>query len=112
MTLIQILESREKALTIHEVAKLLGVSDKHVYEMAADGSLPAFHIGRSIRIDPQDLADWLRKKKPAKVQQIHQDSHKRQNTNPSMRENTSVEQTWRKKVRSLESALALGDDAD
>lgn len=64
MTLIQVLESREKALTVHEVAELLGVSDKHIYEMTADGTLPAFYVGRSVRLDPQDIADWLRKKRP------------------------------------------------
>lgn len=64
MTLIQLLESRKKALTVHEVAELLGVSDKHIYEMTADGTVPAFYVGRSVRLDPQDIADWLRKKRP------------------------------------------------
>ncbi len=64
MTLIQLLESRKKALTVHEVAELLGVSDKHIYEMTADGTLPAFYVGRSVRLDPQDIADWLRKRRP------------------------------------------------
>jgi excisionase family DNA binding protein len=64
MTLIQLLESRKKALTVHEIAELLGVSEKHIYEMTADGTLPAFYVGRSVRLDPQDIADWLRKKRP------------------------------------------------
>src|SRR5205809_7682419 len=64
MTLIQVLESRREALTVQEVANLLGVSDKHIYEMIADGRLPAFHVGKSIRLDPQDVADWLRAKRP------------------------------------------------
>jgi excisionase family DNA binding protein len=63
MTLIQILESRGEALTVQEVAELLGVSDKHIYEMVADGTLPAFYVGRSVRLDPQDIADWLRRRK-------------------------------------------------
>jgi excisionase family DNA binding protein len=63
MTLIQILESRQEALTAQEVGELLGVSDKHIYEMIANGTLPAFHVGRSIRLDPQDVADWLRRKR-------------------------------------------------
>jgi excisionase family DNA binding protein len=64
MTLIQQLEARGKALKVQEVAKLFEISKQHVYEMAADGSMPAFHVGRSIRFDPQELADWLRKRKP------------------------------------------------
>jgi excisionase family DNA binding protein len=68
MTLIERLESRREALTVQEVAELLGVSDKHIYEMVADGTLPAFHVGRSVRLDPQDVADWLRKKGSPAVQ--------------------------------------------
>lgn len=68
MTLVEKLESRQEALTVQEVAEILGVSDKHIYEMAADGTLPSFHVGRSIRLDPQDVADWLRKKKSPALQ--------------------------------------------
>lgn len=68
MTLIERLEGRREALTVQEVAELLGVSDKHIYEMTADGTLPSFHIGRSIRLDPQDIADWLRKRKSSASQ--------------------------------------------
>jgi excisionase family DNA binding protein len=64
MRLIQQLEAKDKALKVHEVAKLFEISKQHVYEMAADGTMPAFHIGRSIRFDPQDLADWLRERNP------------------------------------------------
>jgi excisionase family DNA binding protein len=70
MTLIQLLESRKKALTVHEMAELLGVSEKHIYEMTADGTLPAFHVGRSVRLDPQDIADWLRKKRPIPAKRL------------------------------------------
>jgi excisionase family DNA binding protein len=74
MTLIQRLESRERALTVHEVAELLGVSQKHIYEMTADGTLPAFYVGRSVRLDPQDIADWLRKKRPIPTKLAHRRS--------------------------------------
>jgi excisionase family DNA binding protein len=67
MTLIERLEGQRKALTVQEVAELLGVSDKHIYEMTADGTLPSFHVGRSVRLDPQDVADWLCKKKITRV---------------------------------------------
>src|SRR5437763_17194845 len=65
MTLIQALESRREALTVQEVADLLGVSDKHIYEMIADGRLPAFRVGRSVRIDPPHIADWPGAKRPS-----------------------------------------------
>jgi excisionase family DNA binding protein len=62
MTLIEILESRGEALNVHQVAELLGVSEKKVYRLAAAGVLPAFRVGKSIRFDAQDVADWLRQR--------------------------------------------------
>src|SRR5579864_4738624 len=63
MTLIEILESREEALNAQQVAELLGLSKKQVYQMAATGKLPSFRIGKAVRFDAQDLAEWLRKQK-------------------------------------------------
>jgi len=66
MTLIEILESRQEALNVAQVAELLGISEKKVYHLAATGELPSFRVGKAIRFDPQDLADWLRRKKPSR----------------------------------------------
>jgi|SRR5581483_11577700 len=107
MTLIQMLESRKTALTVHEVAELLGVSDKHVYDMTADGRLPAFHVGRSVRLDPQDVADWLRKKKPISTNrpvEEHSPKHKARTQNLNTR---PVYQGLRSKIQHLETATAI-----
>jgi excisionase family DNA binding protein len=109
MTLIQVLESREKALTVQEVAELLGVSDKHIYEMSADGTLPAFYVGRSVRLDPQDVADWLRKKGliPAK-RPAEGRSPKHRALNRSQNGDTKVVyRVLRSKVHHLEAATAI-----
>jgi putative molybdopterin biosynthesis protein len=63
MTLIQILENRAEALNVQQVAEILGVSDKHIYGLAAQGKLPAFRVGKAIRFDPTDVADWSAGKK-------------------------------------------------
>src|SRR5579864_9471308 len=68
MTLIEILESRKEALNAQQVAELLGLSKKQVYEMAATGKLPSFRIGKAVRFDAQELAEWLRKKKDLEEQ--------------------------------------------
>ena len=109
MTLIQVLESREKALTVQEVAELLGVSDKHIYEMTADGTLPAFYVGRSVRLDPQDVADWLRKKRPIPTKrtaksrsQEHRALNRSQNGDAEV-----VYRVLRSKVHHLEAATAI-----
>jgi excisionase family DNA binding protein len=115
MTLIQILESRGEALTVQEVAELLGVSDKHIYEMVADGTLPAFYIGRSVRLDPQDIADWLREKKLPVVQgRDGKRPEKRQmlNRNGHGSGNNALHNALRRKVQHLEAAAAIDGVTD
>lgn len=62
MNLIEQLEARNGAMKVAELCELLGVDDKHIYRMAARGSLPCFHIGGAVRFDPQEVAKWLRTK--------------------------------------------------
>jgi len=50
----------DHALTVPEVAKLLGFSRSALYEMVNDCRIPHHRIGSSIRFDPQELADWWR----------------------------------------------------
>jgi excisionase family DNA binding protein len=109
MTLIQILESRGEALTVQEVAELLGVSDKHIYEMVADGTLPAFYVGRSVRLDPQDIADWLRKRKLPVVQGREMRPQKRRvlNRNGHGSGSSAVHNALRRKIQHLEAAAVI-----
>jgi excisionase family DNA binding protein len=67
VNLIEILEARTGAMKVSELCELLGVDDKHVYRMAARGKLPSFHIGGSVRFDPQEVANWLRLKYASEV---------------------------------------------
>lgn len=60
MNLIEKLEARSGAMKVAELCELLGVDDKHIYRMAARGSLPSFHVGGAVRFDPQEVAKWLR----------------------------------------------------
>lgn len=62
MNLIEQLEARNGAMKVAELRELLGVDDKHIYRMAARGSLPSFHVGGAVRFDPQKVANWLRAK--------------------------------------------------
>jgi len=52
VNLIEKLEARNGAMKVAELCELLGVDDKHIYRMAARGSLPCF----------QEVAKWLRSK--------------------------------------------------
>ena len=77
MNLIEQLEARGGAMKVAELCELLGVDDKHIYRMAARGSLPSFRVGGAVRFDPQEVAKWLRskygaeKKPPADVRSSH-----------------------------------------
>jgi excisionase family DNA binding protein len=110
MTLIQILESRREALTVQEVAKLLGVSDRHIYEMIADGRLLAFHVGKSIRLDPQDVADWLRQKRPVAARNgNHKPSRMIKNRNQGQpgNGNGALHRVLRKKLDDVQAVAAM-----
>ena len=48
-------------LTPAEVAELANVSRKTVYREVARGELPALHVGRQLRIDPQDFSVYLKR---------------------------------------------------
>jgi excisionase family DNA binding protein len=65
--IIQALEARDGAMRARELAKLLGVTRQHVYKMAADGAIPSFRVGASVRFDPTLVAEWLRRKMPKPV---------------------------------------------
>jgi excisionase family DNA binding protein len=62
VNLIEKLEARSGAMKVAELCDLLGVDDKHIYRMAARGSLPSFRVGGAVRFDPQEVAKWLRAK--------------------------------------------------
>jgi len=63
MTLIEIIESKTNALTIGDLANLLNQSPKTLYKAVKSGRLPAYRVGGSIRLDPHDIAEWLRKRR-------------------------------------------------
>jgi excisionase family DNA binding protein len=59
MTLAERLRSKNKALTVEELAGLLGVAIRTVYQEVEDDRIPFFRVRSSIRFDPHQVADWL-----------------------------------------------------
>ncbi len=76
MRLLETLEKRTGAMKVSEIASILGVSPQHIYKLAASGNIPHLRISGAIRFDPGEIADWLRKKRPAmsRVPQAHDPS--------------------------------------
>jgi excisionase family DNA binding protein len=60
MILAEIIENKKEALRVAEIARILNVSIKKIYRMAAKGQIPALKVSNSIRFDPHDTAAWLR----------------------------------------------------
>lgn len=46
-------------LTVPDVAHLLAVQPRRVYEMVATRTIPHLHIGRQVRFEREALARWL-----------------------------------------------------
>ena len=49
--------------TAEEVAAQLQVPKSWVYRQARSGHLPSVPCGRYVRFDPDDLADWIARRK-------------------------------------------------
>lgn len=49
----------EKLLTYKQAGELLGVTERTVWTLVADGELPRVRFGRSVRIDPADLRAYI-----------------------------------------------------
>jgi excisionase family DNA binding protein len=62
VNLAQKIERMGRALTADDLAELLSVSKVGVYKLAAEGKIPHFRIGVSLRFDPHSVAGWLRER--------------------------------------------------
>ena len=48
-----------KLLKAEEVAELLSVSRSFAYALMQSGQLPTVHLGRSVRVRPEDLEEFI-----------------------------------------------------
>lgn len=60
MFIDQIIEQKQGALRASDIARILDLSAKQIYKMAASGEIPSLRIANSVRFDPHDFAVWLR----------------------------------------------------
>lgn len=70
MTIIEQIEQRSSALKVNELANILQVTPQHIYRLASQGLIPCFRIEGAIRLDPQELAIWLKNKQPKAVRSV------------------------------------------
>jgi excisionase family DNA binding protein len=60
MILADVVEQKKEALRVEDVARILDISVKQIYKMAARGQIPSLKIANCVRFDPHDVAAWLR----------------------------------------------------
>lgn len=56
-------EKRPAMFTVPTLAQYLGLGERTVYRMLAEGELPSYKIKGARRIDPRDVDRYLRKRK-------------------------------------------------
>ena len=47
-------------LNIKQVAELLNMSERTIYEYVADQKIPYVKIGKAVRFDPDKIENWVR----------------------------------------------------
>ena len=64
---IEELSARRKALTVMDVANVLGLSKQSVYDQIKRGKLPALQFGTTVRLNPRDVAEWCNSRHTVEV---------------------------------------------
>jgi excisionase family DNA binding protein len=60
--MLEELKAKRTALTVKELAKILSLSEREIYKLAASYQIPHFKIGTSVRFDPPAVIVWLEAK--------------------------------------------------
>jgi hypothetical protein len=66
-SILERLEAATSALTVKELAAILGGTDKNIYKQAkkpAPAGIPSYLIGAKVMFDPSIVAYWFRQQQP------------------------------------------------
>ena len=64
MLIADSLKDRQTAITVPELAKMLTLSRRQLYKMAAANRIPNFRVGTSVRFDPGEIREWIQEGRP------------------------------------------------
>ncbi len=53
------IETVPHLLTIDQLAEQLGITTRHVRRLIAERRVPYLKVGKLVRFDPAEVADWL-----------------------------------------------------
>lgn len=60
MTALMATETEEPLLTVHEVARLLRVRERWLYDATRRGDFPCVRVGRYLRFRRDEVERWIR----------------------------------------------------
>jgi excisionase family DNA binding protein len=52
-------DNEQEFISLNELQEILGIGRTKAYDLVTSGDLPAVRIGRVIRINKQELTNWL-----------------------------------------------------
>ena len=50
----------DRMLSVRELSVSIGISIQQLYALADRNAIPHYRIGRAVRFDPAEIAEWLR----------------------------------------------------
>ena len=50
-------------MNARDAAKALAICERTLWELTKRGDIPCIRIGRAVRYDPRDLAEWIDRQK-------------------------------------------------
>ena len=59
MSIFERLASFDHAITVAELAEILGLGRTAIYDMVSRRAIPCIRIGYSVRFDPDEIVKWL-----------------------------------------------------
>ena len=63
-----------RLMGVEEVAELTSIPESTVRRMVTKGHIPCVRLGKHVRFDPEDVAEWIQGKKvPAEVRREERD---------------------------------------
>jgi excisionase family DNA binding protein len=99
-----IIEDCGTALTVKDVADILKVSPRLIYQLVQIGEMPHFRVGKTVRFEPHALSSWLREKmrekgQEKKIDRCYSEMERTSRTGASLMGGVLLRLLWEKVLR-------------
>lgn len=92
------------ALTVKDVAEILKVSPRLIYQLVQNGEMPHFRVGNAVRFEPHALSTWLReqmrqKGQEAEIDGVYKNLERTARTGAPIKGGVLLRMLWEKVLR-------------